>query len=846
MRQSVMWGLVSMLLLCANAGAQSDNDEYAQAIDEARRNMMASPPLALEAAQRAEEIVRTGYLGDQTDEGLARAQWLHAEARYRLAQLDEAKLIIDQARETIALMSDPKDDDLAASILLTTARIATAQSDFETAFRNLIEANTLFEQLGNSRSQAITLQEIATIQLRAGDYERAISYIDRSLAAYVDPAINLAGFNNRAEAYRSLGNHHDALLDYEAALDIARQLDSPSLKARILINIGLVHIELGAHETAHSALNQADGYLLSAGMLEMRRFVEGARAILAQRSGDIASAITFIDATFQDIDLDDTPHIFIDLHEVAVSIYRESGDAVLALSHLEAFNRLRENANSVSSSIISALMNAQFHFSQQDIEIERLRADQLENEVALSDERSRVQALVFGIILLAFVFGVVFLIVIIVNQLKIKSLNQFNLNYDTDTGLLSRFALCEWMDDKNNIDKSYILIAVSIDRRDVLIAALGFESFSQFVVILASRLFQINHDFKIAVISPGIIGIASHIDQLDQIDNKTKHIMRQITKICDAPIEVHSALIDLSIAMGITTRLPGEPAEKAIKCSLAAVDQARNDGVPYSEFDQIRFNRPAQALSLLSKMRQAILHGHMQIFYQPKLQLASNRISSAEALIRWFDPEQGNIPPDFFIPTAEQTGRIRELTVWTLNKILDDRNLLARAGFDLKIACNISGILLADRHFIEQAIADAGDKASEIILEITESAMIVDHSQTFESLVKLKSAGFMVSIDDYGTGYSSLSYIKDFNPDELKIDRSLLMDIDLDAKTRSIVGSTVNMAHELGIAVVAEGIETEKQMAAVRKLNIDYAQGYGICKPIGIADFEVFLKNNVF
>jgi EAL domain-containing protein (putative c-di-GMP-specific phosphodiesterase class I) len=211
-------------------------------------------------------------------------------------------------------------------------------------------------------------------------------------------------------------------------------------------------------------------------------------------------------------------------------------------------------------------------------------------------------------------------------------------------------------------------------------------------------------------------------------------------------------------------------------------------------------------------------------------------VSSCEALIRWRHPQHGMIPPDRFIPMAEETGHIRALTDWVLRKAITEQAILKGAGLDLAIAVNISGRLLGDAEFADFAIAEAVRAEGRLIFEITETAVIENPHTALAMIDRFAEAGISVSIDDFGTGLSSLAYLKRIRGHELKIDKSLIEDVTESQRDALIIRSTIDLAHSLGLKVTAEGVETDAAFALLAGMGCDYIQGYLIAKPMPVLD----------
>jgi EAL domain-containing protein (putative c-di-GMP-specific phosphodiesterase class I) len=238
-----------------------------------------------------------------------------------------------------------------------------------------------------------------------------------------------------------------------------------------------------------------------------------------------------------------------------------------------------------------------------------------------------------------------------------------------------------------------------------------------------------------------------------------------------------------------------------------------------------------------------LARGELWNAYQPKLDLRSGRIESVEALVRWDHPERGMLSPDSFIPLIEQHGRAADLTLHVMAQALADAACWRNEGRTLGVAVNISATLLHDHvflHRLEELLQASGFPAGGVTLEVTESAAMDDPEAAVVALEGWRRLGVGISIDDYGTGQSSLSYLQKMPATELKIDRSFIAAMAEGPRDRILVRSTIAMAHELGLAVVAEGVEDQICLELLREMGCDKAQGYGISRPVAadaVADF---------
>jgi EAL domain-containing protein (putative c-di-GMP-specific phosphodiesterase class I) len=253
-------------------------------------------------------------------------------------------------------------------------------------------------------------------------------------------------------------------------------------------------------------------------------------------------------------------------------------------------------------------------------------------------------------------------------------------------------------------------------------------------------------------------------------------------------------------------------------------------------------------LSLIGDLRKAIAANELCLYYQPKAELDTGLVKSVEALIRWQHPTRGFIPPDQFIPLAEQTALIIPLTRWVLETAIAQCRRWLDDGLQLSVAVNLSMRNLRDESLpdtIAGLLAQYKIPPRQLRVEITESAVMTDVEHTLAVLQRLFALGVRIAIDDYGTGYASLSYLKHLPADELKIDRAFVRHLTTDVADQAIVRSTVNLAHSLGMQVVAEGVEDLATLNLLAALKCDIAQGYYLSRPVAARDLERWLRERV-
>jgi EAL domain-containing protein (putative c-di-GMP-specific phosphodiesterase class I) len=242
--------------------------------------------------------------------------------------------------------------------------------------------------------------------------------------------------------------------------------------------------------------------------------------------------------------------------------------------------------------------------------------------------------------------------------------------------------------------------------------------------------------------------------------------------------------------------------------------------------------------------RRAVEHDELRLFFQPKIELSTDRVAGAEVLLRWQHPTRGLLTPVDFIPFAEQTGFIRWLTRWTLDHSMAQAAQWQRAGMALNLAVNISAEDIGDSRFdsrVASLLSRHQLPPSLLTLELTESGAIEDPARALQMLHAIAALGVSLSIDDFGTGYSSLSHLARMPVDEMKIDRSFIQSLESDPEFATVVRSAIDMGHGLGLKVVAEGIETAAAANRLREFGCDIAQGFFYARPMSGESLETWL-----
>lgn len=324
------------------------------------------------------------------------------------------------------------------------------------------------------------------------------------------------------------------------------------------------------------------------------------------------------------------------------------------------------------------------------------------------------------------------------------------------------------------------------------------------------------------------------LQQLHTAD-EVKNIIKKIQEFLAPPFMIDRVPISVEASIGVAT-MPEHAQDPHMLLQLAdiAMYRAKKMASSYAIYESKYNLHSPEQLGLMAELREAITDNQLLLHFQPKLELLTNKIVGVEALVRWQHPRLGLLYPDRFILSAEQTGLIEPLTRWVLTEALNYCQRESRQGIQLRVSVNLSARSLHDSHILEMIaeVLDATESApAQLMIEITESALVLDPHRAEETLIALSKMGVGISIDDFGTGYTSLASIKRLPINEIKIDRSFIVNMLTDSKDAMIVRSVIKLGHNLGLTVVAEGIEAVEIKDALASLGCNEIQGYFICRP---------------
>lgn len=471
------------------------------------------------------------------------------------------------------------------------------------------------------------------------------------------------------------------------------------------------------------------------------------------------------------------------------------------------------------------------------------------NNIRLTLERKLVALLVLNTLVLAGMLFVNFHLVFVVPYL-ITSLLCLSLAYDIHlvrnkayrdhlTGLPNRRAFERELNLTIRTCESdrtkFAVMLIDLDRFKIVNDTLGHkygDELLKFVTLRLRKVFK-THDMIARLGGDEFAIILKNVDR--EAMNTVGH--RLVNAFRD-PFELNHRYIDVGVSAGIAFYpYTSEDQNELMRKADIAMYYAKSNRSGYFIYDPDKDKHRVEDLSLVSSLRTAIKQSQLEVYYQPKKRLDTNQIDSVEALVRWNHPTLGLLTPDMFIPFAEQTGAINDLTPWVIRRVCAQVLEWKKVGIDLRVSVNISPQYLVNPELlavIGEEINNTDLDASALIFEVTETTILANPESTMKVMLCLDMLGITLSIDDFGTGHSSLLYLKHLPIKEIKIDRVFVMSLLERNQDYNIIRSTIHLAHEIGCAVVAEGVENRETQECLRDLGCDSIQGYYLSKPVPV------------
>ncbi|TCV81104.1 putative bifunctional diguanylate cyclase/phosphodiesterase [Sulfurirhabdus autotrophica] len=423
--------------------------------------------------------------------------------------------------------------------------------------------------------------------------------------------------------------------------------------------------------------------------------------------------------------------------------------------------------------------------------------------------------------------------------------------YDALTDLPNRVLLRDRLEQALNVasrDKTHLAILImDLDRFKDVNDTLGHYIGDRILKQVAKRLQGVIQEPN-SVARLGGDEFAVLLPKIADIKDATL-VVSKIEKALHAPFMIEGLKLDIQASVGVAF-FPehGMDADTLLQRADVAMYVAKKNHSGFVVYSQKLDQHSPHRLTLMGELRQAIDRDELVLHYQPKINVKTAMVSGVEALVRWNHGVHGLMPPDDFIPLAERTGLIKPLTLWVLNHALQQCAVWQEQGLKLDISVNVSanGLMDLDLPDTVAGLLASHEVAPErLVLEITESAIMLDKDRAMQVLTSLAGMGIRLSIDDFGTGYSSLAYLSKMPVKEIKIDKSFVMDMEKNSSNAMIVHATIDLGHNLGLEVIGEGVESKEIMAKLKGLGCDVVQGFHFTKPLAEAQFSEWLSKSI-
>lgn len=415
--------------------------------------------------------------------------------------------------------------------------------------------------------------------------------------------------------------------------------------------------------------------------------------------------------------------------------------------------------------------------------------------------------------------------------------------FDPVTRLPNRAAFAATVEPLIAAGRPFTLVQLELLELDTVQSMAGYGFADELLRHVAARLRATYGDGSVAKL--GVARFALVCDGASDTRD-AQSCLKELVRTLKQRAEVGGVPVEQASRAGAAVfPVHGRSFDELLRNAGIALSDAHARGAPYGVYDPVLEPNPRN-LTLLVDLRQAIEDGTLSYALQPKLELASGRIVGGELLVRWRHPGYGALSPAEFVPLAERTELIGEMTVYLVRQAVLRLGGWAGDATALHLAVNVSVNDLSDTAVVDRIIDACHASAGRLILEVTETAVMRDAGRTLAAIERLRACGLRVSLDDFGTGNASLSYLRQLRPDEVKIDRSFTAGVLDSPADQAIVRSTIDLAHALGARVTAEGVEDEATLAWLASAGCDCAQGYLIARPLPPVEFERFLRERGF
>ena len=437
-------------------------------------------------------------------------------------------------------------------------------------------------------------------------------------------------------------------------------------------------------------------------------------------------------------------------------------------------------------------------------------------------------------------------LVVAVRKAQLNNQIQYEATHDQLTGLSNRAFFEAWLDRRVRDGRTGTVALIDLDRFKPVNDAFGHHAGDQLLRTVGEKISSACTDADLAArLSSDEFAI--FFDGMNAHD--AGPLIEALGRLIGEPIDIGPTTVVTTASLGIAETVDAlvTPSELLRRADLAMSASKRANITAATTYTAELEHDESEHLRLAADLRTAIAEDQLQVYFQPQIDIASGRVAGAEALVRWIHPEHGFVSPETFVGMAEEAGLINDLTRSVLQHAAHAARSWHDRGWNLDLSVNISARSLQDDQLeplVVDILARTGLDPARLCLEITETTMMGDPTQTHRILHRLERHGVRFSVDDFGTGHSSLVNLRTLPVNELKVDRSFVSRMLDEHHDDVIVRSTIDLAHNLGLHVVAEGVEDAPTLERLRELGCDIAQGYHFSRPVPAEEFTVFVATH--
>ena len=850
------WRLLAAMAIAtlsprAMAATWTQADPLTQAtamVQDARHDMTEDPAQAERRASAFEASIRSLPATNARKTAAAKALWVMGEASTRQRHAPRAKALLDRA---LALASETGDIQTIADVTASQAGLDNDTGMLGEAVQKYQAAFSAYERLGNRRSQSITLQNLGSLYMHANDPARAARYIRQAAAVYPDePALLSTMQNTLGNIYAANGNKAAAEREFARGAEMARRAGLPKTETLLLNN--RVRTLIDMHRPSEAIALDGRLRALVAQGVEPDNYYVAIQAVLAGARGSRTKARSLADVLSARLRGEDPMLGDYDLHQLLYETYKSVGADAEALRQLELADAIQSRTTSATLSAQNALLGAEFDYANQNLRRAGLQGDKMRQSVADGRRTLMWMTITAATILIGMALGLnaSFRVRRRIGRSNVELQNALDevvlreraerqaiqlAEHDVLTGLPNRRhlmgnLLLGVVDDGDEATQVAIML-LDLDRFKPINDIHGHEIGDLLLAEVADRLRTLCATRRAKVVRLGGDEFVI-VSAISDDEDGTAFAAETVARI-NAPFDVEGRRLTVGVSIGVAvhSRDGTQVSDLLRKADISMYEAKRQGRNGYRFFDEQMDVRLRERAQTEADLHMAVQEEMIDVHYQPIHSFETGRTSSFEALARWTHPLRGPVPPDEFIPIAEDVGLIGRIT----DQVLRQTCRTAREWpADVSASVNLSPILLGDEWIAPRILgilAEEGLAPHRLIIEITENAVISDVRHAAEVIASLRASGIRVALDDFGKGHSSLSQLHELAFDYLKLDCSFVRTLD-NPHSMKISTAVAGMAKAMELPVTAEGIENLEAADTLKAMGFTYGQGYHYGRPM--------------